>query len=88
MKEKKIPLRRCVVTNEFLPKKELMRIVKNKDGKIFLDETSRANGHGAYLKKSEEIVLEAKKRKVLNRIFACELPDELYKEMLEFVRKN
>ena len=29
---KKIPLRKCVATGEQCPKKELIRIVKNKEG--------------------------------------------------------
>lgn len=48
---KKISLRRCVVTKEQLPKKELLRIVKNKEGKVFPDITGKANGRGAYIKK-------------------------------------
>ena len=48
---KKIPLRRCVVTKEQLPKKELLRIVRDKDGNVFPDITGKANGRGAYIKK-------------------------------------
>ena len=48
---KKIPLRRCVATNEQLPKKELLRIVKTPDDQIKVDLTGRLNGRGAYLKK-------------------------------------
>ena len=46
---KKIPLRKCVVTQERSPKKDLLRIVKNSNGEIFLDKTGRANGRGAYI---------------------------------------
>ena len=45
---KKTPLRRCVVTKEQLPKQELLRVVKNKENKIFVDETGKAGGRGAY----------------------------------------
>ena len=31
---KKIPLRKCVVTQERLPKKDLLRIVKNNEGEV------------------------------------------------------
>ena len=51
---KKIPLRKCVVTQERLPKKELLRIVKNNEGQVFVDLTSKANGRGAYIKKDLE----------------------------------
>ena len=58
---KKIPLRKCVATFEQLPKKELLRIVKNKEGQVFIDLTGKQNGRGAYLKKSKEAVELAKK---------------------------
>lgn len=48
---KKVPLRRCVVTKEQLPKSELLRIVRDKEGHIFPDLTGKANGRGAYIKK-------------------------------------
>ena len=33
---KKVPLRKCVATGEQLPKKELIRVVKNKEGQFLL----------------------------------------------------
>ena len=44
MKNKKIPMRSCVVSREKLPKQELIRIVKNKDNEIFVDITGKQNG--------------------------------------------
>ena len=38
---KKIPLRKCVITNEQFPKKELFRVVREPDGKITIDETGK-----------------------------------------------
>ena len=39
MKNKKIPLRTCVVSKEKLPKQELIRIVKNNENNVFVDLT-------------------------------------------------
>ena len=36
MKTRKIPLRTCVVTGEKLDKRDLLRVVKNKEGKQIL----------------------------------------------------
>ena len=47
MKNKKIPMRSCVVTREKLPKGELLRIVRTTDGTIVADETGKINGRGA-----------------------------------------
>ena len=61
---KKIPLRKCVVTQERLPKKDLLRIVKNNEGEVFVDLSSKANGRGAYIKKDLEVVEKAIKTKI------------------------
>ena len=51
---KKIPLRTCMGCSEKKPKKELIRIVKNKDGIISIDRTGKADGRGAYICDSVE----------------------------------
>ena len=63
---KKIPMRSCVVTKEKLPKKELIRVVRTPDGSVIVDETGKANGRGAYLKKDLETIERARKSKILN----------------------
>ena len=40
---RKIPLRKCLATNEQLPKKELIRVVRNKEGQVFVDSTCKMN---------------------------------------------
>ena len=35
MKKRKIPTRKCILTNEMFAKKDLLRIVKNKEGEIY-----------------------------------------------------
>ena len=50
-KTKKIPLRKCVATNNQFPKKEMFRIVRTPEGEIKIDLTGKLNGHGAYLSK-------------------------------------
>ncbi len=85
MKNKKIPMRSCVVSNEKLPKKELIRIVKNKEGEVFVDPTGKMNGRGVYLKKDKDIILKAKESKILNRKLEILVPDEIYEELLKVI---
>lgn len=59
---KKVPLRKCVATGEQLPKKELIRIVKNKEGEVSVDPTGKKNGRGAYLKRSLDAIELAKEK--------------------------
>ena len=81
MKNKKIPLRSCVVSREKLPKQELVRIVRTPSGEVVIDLTGKTNGRGAYLKKDKEIYAQAKKSKILNRILETEVKDEIFDEL-------
>ena len=72
---KKIPLRKCVVTQERLPKKDLLRIVKNNEGEVFVDLSSKANGRGAYIKKDVAVLELAMKNKNLERALECSIPE-------------
>ena len=67
MKIKKIPMRTCVVTSERFPKGELLRIVKTPEGEIKVDIKGKLNGHGAYIKKDEEVLNKAIKTKAVER---------------------
>jgi len=80
---RKIPLRKCVATQEQLPKKELIRVVRNKEGEVFVDSTGKMNGRGAYLKKSVEVIEKAKKTKILERHLEVSIPDEVFDELLK-----
>ncbi|MBQ8681438.1 MAG: YlxR family protein [Bacilli bacterium] len=78
---KKIPMRSCVVTGEKLEKKELIRVVRDNTGSVFIDESGKANGRGAYLKKDIEVIKKAKKNKILDRRLEVEVPDSIYEEL-------
>ena len=81
MKIKKIPMRTCVVTREKCEKRELVRIVKNPEGVIEVDLTGKKNGHGAYMKLSQEVLEMAKKNHALDRALETEIPQEIYDEL-------
>ena len=83
---KKIPLRTCLVTKEKLSKYDLIRVVKDKDNNIFVDQTGKLNGHGVYLKKDIEVINKAKEKRVLDKALAITIPDNIYNELIEIVR--
>jgi predicted RNA-binding protein YlxR (DUF448 family) len=75
-----------VATGEQLPKKELIRVVKNKEGEVFVDPTGKKNGRGAYLKRSRSAVELAKKKNVLKRVLDIDIPDSIYEELMEYAK--
>ena len=85
MKNRKIPMRSCVITKEKLPKNELLRIVKDPNGMVIVDTTGKINGRGAYIKKDREVLDKAKKSKILERILEVPLSDEVYLEIEKII---
>ena len=83
---KKMPERTCVITREKTLKKDLLRVVRNKDGEVSVDITGKANGRGAYLKKDVEVINKAKQNKALEKILEVKIPDEIYEEMLNLIK--
>lgn len=80
-KERKIPLRMCLCCREMKPKKELTRVVLNKEGEISLDLTGKAPGRGAYLCREPECIAKLQKTKALDRGFSRSVPEEIYQQL-------
>ncbi len=78
MAEKKIPIRTCIACKTERPKKELIRIVKSKDGVFSVDRRGKASGRGAYVCDDIECMNKIIKNKLLNRAFLMEIPSEVY----------
>ncbi|THE14509.1 YlxR family protein [Bacillus timonensis] len=85
---KKIPLRKCIASGEMKPKKELVRIVRSKDGEVSIDLTGKKSGRGAYLSKDKECILLAKKKNILSNQLKATIDDSIYEELLQLVDKE
>ncbi len=81
MKTRKIPMRLCIGCGEMKPKKELIRIVKSKEGEISLDLTGKKSGRGAYICNNLKCFQKVRKARKLERSFSCKISDEIYDEM-------
>ena len=88
MKVKKIPMRSCVITHEKCEKRELLRIVKDKDGVVSVDLTGKMNGRGTYLKKDLEVLEKAKKTKALEKHLETSIPDSIYESIEKIIKEN
>ena len=85
VKTRKVPMRTCIGCREQKPKKELIRVVRNKENQIFIDLTGKANGRGAYLCRSKDCLDKAIKSKALNRAFSTEIDKETYEKLKESI---
>lgn len=78
---KKVPLRTCMGCNEKKPKKELVRIVKNKNDEIFIDRTLKADGRGAYICNNVECLEKVIKTKRLEKVLEKTISEEIYNKL-------
>ena len=83
MTGKNIPIRTCIVCRREFEKKELLRIVKTKDGNFRADKTGKADGRGAFICRSPECFNKLLKTKFLNKVFKTSVPDSVYAEIEE-----
>lgn len=81
-------MRKCVATGEMKPKKELIRIVRSKEGEVSIDLTGKQSGRGAYLTLSRDVIELAKKKNVLANQLSVQIDPSLYEQLLELVDKE
>jgi uncharacterized protein len=85
---KKVPMRKCIATGEMKPKKELVRIVRSKEGDVSIDPTGKKSGRGAYLSKEKEAILLAKKKNTLANHLEVKIEESLYDELIQLIEKE
>lgn len=85
MRTRKIPMRKDVVTGEMAPKKELVRIVRDKEGNVSIDETGKKSGRGAYVSIDVEVAKKAKEEKKLDEVFSVDLSEDFYNDLIAYV---
>lgn len=85
VKKKKIPLRKCVATGEMKPKKEMIRVVRSKEGEVSVDLTGKKSGRGAYLSKDKQVILNAQRKNILANHLQADVTDDIYEELLTLV---
>lgn len=84
MKKKKVPMRKDIVTGEMMPKRQLIRVVKNKEGEVSLDPTGKKPGRGAYVGIDVAIAERAKREKTFDKVFGVTLNTDFYDELIQY----
>ncbi len=79
---KRIPLRQCIGCGEMKSKSELIRVIRTKEGEMFIDSTGKKNGRGAYICNSVACLEKAVKSHGLERSFKTAIPAEVYESLV------
>ena len=67
--------------NEKKDKKDLIRIVKNKNNEISIDRTGKLDGRGAYICDDIKCLEKVIKSKRLEKVFDYKISDEIYENL-------
>ena len=86
MKTKKIPQRMCLGCRQSHPKKDMLRIVRSKEGEYSVDVTGKKPGRGAYICKNMDCFAEARKNHGLERSFEGRIAPEIYAQLVAELR--
>lgn len=88
MKKRSIPQRMCVGCRQMKPKRELVRIVRDKDGNVDIDLTGRSNGRGAYVCARTECIDTARRKKGLERAFGAGIDPGIYDVVMDKIGRT
>ena len=73
--------RTCMACRTKAEKGALIRIVKEPNGNICIDETYKVNGRGMYVCKNQECISKAIKSRAVSRAFKKDVGNEIYEEL-------
>ena len=69
-------------------KNELLRIVKNKENIINVDENGKEPGRGAYICYDRECLEKAEKTKKLEKVLNVKIKDDIYIKIRDVIEKK
>lgn len=76
-----VGIRRCAACREHADRAELVRICRAPDGRIFLDESGKADGRGVWVHPTRGCVDMLIKRRAVNASLGAPLPDEVREQL-------
>ena len=84
---KKLPQRTCIGCGQQKDKRDLIRIVKNNQGEIFLDKSGKEPGRGAYICDNLECLERLIKSRKLEKSFKMKIEDNIYNKLKEMIKE-
>lgn len=81
------PERTCIVCRKKSGKEDFVKLVKNKSGEILIEKDKKLDGRGAYICRTESCINGAKKSKAINKVFRTAVPEQIYEELANELKK-
>ncbi len=81
-------MRKCTGCQEVKDKRELIRVVRDPEGKVSVDRSGRKAGRGAYLCDDPSCLERAIKTKAIARSLEVEITAELYETLRQEMKQH
>ena len=81
MRKKHVPMRTCVGCRQTKPKRDLIRVVRDPEGKVALDVTGKRSGRGVYICPSIECLEKAMRGRQLERSLETEIDEAVFVDL-------
>lgn len=88
MRIKKIPNRLCLGCQQMKPKRELVRVVKSKEGDVSLDKTGKKPGRGAYICPNSDCLNKARKTKRIEKSLGIRIDERIFDQLEEELKND
>ena len=79
--EKTYPERQCMACREHKPKRELLKVTRSPEGDVYLDQSGKGAGRGAYICPRPACLKRVIKSKALERSLKCKLDETVYRAL-------
>lgn len=88
MRKKHVPMRTCVGCRSSRPKRELIRVVREPEGKVELDLTGKRSGRGVYVCPDEVCLEKAVKGRQLDRALETTIGQEILSDLKKVLHEQ
>ncbi len=78
-------MRKDLLTNSMQPKKELVRVVIDKEKNISVDPSGKKPGRGAYVSLDPSKIKFAQEKGLLDKSLGTKVPESFYEELYSYV---
>lgn len=73
--------RMCIACRERSDKSEMLRVVRNPQGEVAVDESGCADGRGVWIHDCDECKSKVIRRKMLNAAFKSAVSEDVYEQI-------
>ncbi len=85
---KKTVFRLDIVSHNLYPTDEMIRVVRNNEGQVFIQLSKRLAGRGAYIYPQVDALQKIKKYHLLEKALKVNISEDIYQELEQIINEE